>query len=332
MFFVLSSGRCGSDTIAGGLSRSPDCCCLHEPAPRMVRDIVEYANGRGDHRELVRLFRITRQPLRNGKQYGESCQLLSLIVPVLREAFPEARYLWLVRDGRGVVASSYAWGYYTPVEESLRLGMPHKAVEWALFRLRGDLCGEMSPAEWDGMSRFEKCCWRWSKVNRIIEAELARLPSEQHMLVRLETLDAQSDRLWPFLGIRPPRRPDFSPRNTGYRPTVEWDRWTQGERESFAHLCGDVMDRLYPGWRDAEGRWQKVRFPDQGAGRGRRWFELPRPFRQRRRALFVERMLRLREDLKAGRRLRALLFGASIAARHPVQMRRELWDRLSDLD
>lgn len=332
MFFILSSGRCGSSTVATGLNRSPDCLCLHEPAPRLVRDIVDCAHGQGDARELVKLLRITRQPVKDGKVYGESSLIFGLVVPVLREAFPEARYIWLVRDGRDVAASCHAWGHYRPVEESLRLGMPHKAVEWARHRLRADLCGEMGPAEWEGLTRFEKCCWWWSKVNRLIESELARLPPERHLLVRLETLEAQGGGLWPFLGVRPPRRPDFSPRNASYDPVVGWDRWTQSERESFARLCGGVMDRLYPGWRDSGGNWRKVGFPGQESRNGRGWLRLPRAFRQRRRALFRERMLRLRDAFRTAPRLRSMLYGAGIAIRHPLLLPGEVWRRLSELD
>lgn len=108
MFFVVSTGRCGSKSIANLLSQSSECLCLHEAKPRLIAEATQYLYGELTHEEAVTLLQGTRGAVKEGKVYGESSHKLSLLIPAIRHAFPEAKGVPLIPDGRAPVASMYA--------------------------------------------------------------------------------------------------------------------------------------------------------------------------------------------------------------------------------
>ena len=112
MFFVVSTGRAGSRTVANVLSQSPDALCLHEPVPYLVEETAEWRYGTVETVDLCSRLTESRPRQIDGKQYGESANRLSLAIPVLAEAFPDARFVWLTRDGREVVASGHQRGWF----------------------------------------------------------------------------------------------------------------------------------------------------------------------------------------------------------------------------
>jgi hypothetical protein len=120
MFFVVSTGRCGSKSIADLLNASPDCVCVHELEPRLISEATAYLYGDLRHEEAVTLLRSTRPSTRNGKQFGESNHKLSYLIPAINAAFPDAKFVWLVRDGRRTVESMYKRGWYRGESSGLR--------------------------------------------------------------------------------------------------------------------------------------------------------------------------------------------------------------------
>ncbi len=114
MFFALSTGRSGTQTLAHVLTQSPGCLCLHEPHPQLVRESVLFREGRLSQADAIDLLRRTRPHPAADRAYGESNNRLSLMVPALAAAFPEAKFIWLQRDARDVVASELQRGGYAP--------------------------------------------------------------------------------------------------------------------------------------------------------------------------------------------------------------------------
>jgi len=249
-FFCLSPGRSGSTTLARVLSQSPDCDCRHEPHPQLIAEATEwrYRGARGE--EIVAALRRSRRPSR-GTVYGETSHKMALIVPLIRRAFAGARFVWVTRDGREFARSAFRLGWHAD-------GPPES--EWAAWRPRGDLAGEVSPGEWAAMDRFERVCWHWSYVNRVVEADLARSPAAG-IRVRLEELEGELPRICEHVGVAPVafevgRENERWPAYSAGRPLAEmppWPHWDRGLRSAFERRCGELMDRLYPGWRRAQG-------------------------------------------------------------------------------
>jgi len=268
MFFVVTTGRSGSQTIAHVLSQSPDCVCLHEPAPTLVKEATLYQYGLLSDEWLKAILLSTRGPTLGGKVYGESNQKLANLIPVLAQAFPDSRFIWLVRDGRDVVASThFARQWYKPIGElGHRKHLAHslKLKEWIWYRLRGDLTGDMATREWELLSRFEKNCWYWARTNEIIQGHLARLPQERWMPLKLVELFDRLPQVCHFVGIQVPVDIEQVRYNAsvGKRALAvesnRWPNWSAEQRAAFERQCQGMMDQLYPDWRDERGHWRET--------------------------------------------------------------------------
>jgi hypothetical protein len=246
--FVVSTGRSGTLTLARLLDSVPGAAVDHEREPRLVAESVAYLEGQLPHAEMVDLLRRTRSPRAIGGERlsGEAHHRLSFVLPALAEAFPEARIVWLLRDGRPTVASLHHRGWYEPNEAELR--GPHKKVPWHENRVRGDLAGDLSPEEWAALDGFGRCCWYWSFANRLIQRDLGRL-GLRALKLRLEELDRRRPELEAFLGLRA-ELPAARVEHRSKTPPIGWRLWSAERRQTFERVCGETMDEHYPGWRE----------------------------------------------------------------------------------
>ncbi|MBI4707246.1 MAG: hypothetical protein HY761_04910 [Candidatus Omnitrophica bacterium] len=269
MFFVLSSGRSGSRTIATALNSFSNCTCFHHPEPELVIEATQYYYGEYPEEQVAEVLRSTRVKKSINKIYGEVNLQLSLLVPVIEKVFPSAKYIWLIRDGRDVVASMYYRGWFDPDD-------PKVPEEWKKGRLQGDRTGDFPLQEWEQMNRFEKCCWLWKKYNLVIETHIHSLDSGRWMKVRLDRLKTTMPQIAKFLDLRGERKVLVEKLNIAYQPVRYWEGWDEEMRKSFELICGADMDRWFPEWRTDKGVWRKIdtEQPDE-AGlslRLKRWF------------------------------------------------------------
>lgn len=253
--FVLGTGRCGTKTLATMLSRIPGCRVEHERPPPLLGEVTALIRGSMTDDDMVALLRDTRSPdaIGGDRVSGESNQRLSFIVPTLARAFPGARLLWIVRDGRENVASVHHRRWYDPREPELR--QAHHA-ESAANRILGPDVGDIERARWDAMSGFERCCWYWSYTNRAIEQATSGLTLPT-LCVRLEDLSARLDELLAFLGLPGDTQTELRAWNAArHGLPLPTRHWSDAQRKAFETICGPVMDRHYPGWR-ADG-WDRA--------------------------------------------------------------------------
>ena len=272
MFFALSTGRSGSQTLAYVLTQSPGCLCLHEPHPQLVKESVRYREGRLGTDEAVALLRRSRPHPAAAETYGESNNRLSLMVPALVTAFPEAKFVWLQRDGRDFVASELQRGAYAP-----QSALPWRVSKWAVG-VRADRVGAATPDQWRAWSRLEKLAWQWDWTHRLVGDDLERLAPDRFRVLQLERLDEELPRVAEWLGLRPvdflvPRANsrreleelssvDLSPRHPNLVQQVEgWASWSATERAAFEARAGEPMDWMYPAWRVGAGNWQMIKRP-----------------------------------------------------------------------
>lgn len=87
--------------------------------------------------------------------YVEANNFLFSLIPLIREVFPEATIIHVVRDGRGFVKSALNRDYFA--EEDFRA------------HLRGDKYGDMTLQEWQNLNKLQKNAWLWVNVNQVIE-------------------------------------------------------------------------------------------------------------------------------------------------------------------
>lgn len=258
MFFVVSTGRAGSRTVANVLSQSPDALCLHEPVPYLVEETAEWRYGTVETVDLCSRLTESRPRQIDGKQYGESANRLSLAIPVLAEAFPDARFVWLTRDGREVVASGHQRGWFDPSRV--------RDTQWERHRLRADRLGEMGEREWSSMTPFAKGCWLWRRTNEIIAEDLEALGTDRWRRVAIEDLEESIDDVADFLGVERavwsiPRLNARSNVRAPLEPNANLvdqidtpSDWSDDQSSIFERECGGMMQRLYPASRPAENR------------------------------------------------------------------------------
>lgn len=246
MFFVVSTGRSGTRTIARVLDQHPLCrCAHHHPAHRvLIRLGAEYCHGEIDADDLMFFLEGMFPPRAGWPVVGESDQRFSYVIPLLAALPGSPRFIWLIRDGRDVVASAHARGWYGDE--------PPRRV-WPRARIQGDRSGDLPAEEWAAMPAFERCCWYWAFTNERIAADLAELSAARWTFVRLEDLaSAPGPPLtrirhllglpwWPLRIVHANKNPSAPRRHA---------EWTAEQHAAFERRCGAGMDRWYPDWRE----------------------------------------------------------------------------------
>lgn len=248
--FILSTGRSGTMTLAQVFSGIGNVHAVHEPAPELVLEASGYAYGDVSHETVRDIIRESRQAPA-GKIYIESNQNLSLIVPVLEDVYPDARYIWLIRNGMDMVGSAMQKQWYTGHSENHSNYEDCPPIErmWIDGRLRGDRTGAFNSVQWEEMDRFEKICWYWGEINRSIAAATAKMPAEKFKTVRLEDLSDEAAALRDWIGLEQPPQAELVTNSAKSAP-FHWTQWSPGQLSAFERQCGEMMDRFYPTWRD----------------------------------------------------------------------------------
>lgn len=280
-FFVLTTGRSGSYSFAMSLDQHPDVVCRHESFPDIIRLSTEFAYGEKSdqiiRRELQRVFAkrlISKNPLRLNRiaktlfpgcikpkrTRGEVDQKFGNLVPLLNSLYPDSKFIWLLRDGRSVVASTFARKWFSK-QEQMVADKNGKDIgqKWVYYRLRGDRSGDLLCDQWNRMSTFEKNCWYWTYWNRTIEINLNSIDEERWMVVQLEKLPMQLASVCRFLGISAIELP-FKKVNEGriysnhplwthIELPVNYRKWHELQKKQFENICGSMMDTYYPDWR-----------------------------------------------------------------------------------
>ena len=252
LFFVLSTGRSDTMTIAKALSQHPEIECIHEGRPQLIRLSTELAHQNKTTEQVKQeLMDIYYTSVVSRSIYGESNQKFWNLVPIMNTLFPSCKFVWLVRDGRDIVASIYSRGWYTLEQKEQEHQTKDNAQPWYFYRLNGADCGCFDPMQWDRLSVFEKNCWYWSFINKVIEQELGKLQRERWIKILLENIEQDLVGLVAFTGARPhPLK--VSRTNISTNKLRRWDKWSEVERKQFENRCGEQMDKHYPNWKDSD--------------------------------------------------------------------------------
>jgi hypothetical protein len=232
-FFVLTSGRSGSMAIAHTLAQHSKIHCLHEAKYPLRRLSFELEHGlitpENTQEKIIEIYK--RLGERRNICYGESDHKLFNMLPFLRNVVPKAKYLWLIRDGRDVVASTFNRGWYT--REDL-------LTDWGRYRINGFGCGEYTEDEWWSLTRFERNCWYWKYVNEKIHKSLKTIDPYYWFPIHLEYLAENLDEIQKFLGVR---REELilEKKNEATYEVVRWQNWTVEQKKAFDTICGECM-------------------------------------------------------------------------------------------
>jgi hypothetical protein len=185
----------------------------------------------------------------------DSSNKLSWVVEPLYEVFPNGRFVHVIRDGRKVTASLFhkrsGVSYPDPCvaitanwlkDRSLPEPPPEDRY-WMKIPQAGQPFHEEFPA----FNQFQRICYHWREVVRAIDESFGRIPSDRHMIVKLEDLTTSRKTLrefTDFLGIEYQER--FyqvlqRPENVIFPVDA---KLTSEQLEQFRAITGDTMERL----------------------------------------------------------------------------------------
>jgi hypothetical protein len=214
--FTLGSGRSGSFLIHRLLSLYPQVESYHEYCCPHVQQVavLHYLGLYSEAVAASKLEETHGAGVRycEAEWFADSSNKLSFLIQPTRRLFPDAKFLWLVRDGRRVVSSYfhklpdevyvdkwvevlYRWLDRYPANKLTRLlsdmshwwtftPPPTKAIWWPVTRPSSPVAHAFR-YEWN---RWQRLCWYWNEVNTVIKDSLSKLPEEQWRRVRLEEL------------------------------------------------------------------------------------------------------------------------------------------------
>ncbi len=232
-FFILGFGRSGTAFMANLLDQAPDAYVFHEPvledfyahlrAHYSPEAATKYMEGFRKKEIYMRMRGLSRGV------YGETNGTLRCHANAIKQAFPQAVLLHIVRDGRDVIRSHMSRRTMTirnPFTVSIH---PVESDPWH--------------AKWDGMDRFARICWYWQEENARLRKAIGKtvqfekiLSSYEYLCTRvLEPCDIALDqKAWETAVA--------SPLNVTSRFRMpKWSDWTAEQQKIFIEVCGEEM-------------------------------------------------------------------------------------------
>jgi len=248
-FFILGTGRCGTQTLSRVLDSAPDCVCLHEGATpdgtaRIGSLIPQFPQAYASSdapAALAPLFGDARadyfqRQLARGISVGEANPFAYPFIGFLNHEFPDCKFIHLVRNGYDTVVSWEA-------RKRTTYPKPGKAYSMAVAAKPVPGPGDEFYSAWEGFTRRQKITWFWAHVNRRIEDRLQQVPEQRRLLVRLEDLSEERlDEIAAFVGISGRwDRSAFAVHNRSARKIRR--AWSTAELAQLKTIAGDVMQR-----------------------------------------------------------------------------------------
>ncbi|WPD24063.1 MAG: sulfotransferase domain-containing protein [Candidatus Electrothrix scaldis] len=180
--FVLSTGRCGTKTLAALADLLPDADSHHEPDPKLLEASYLYwmqlcpdapdvfwqgllAEGRD---ELI------QQAVRKDKVYFETNNRLALLCRLLIIRYPKAKFIHLVRHPYDFVRSGMRRDYYND-------------HPWDFVRITPRPDDPIAEG-WDSCSQLKKCAWLWTATNAHIDDFFCSIPENRRLFMRSENI------------------------------------------------------------------------------------------------------------------------------------------------
>ena len=242
-FFIVSSGRSGTAMLHKALSVVPGVEMHHEymvqiPQPLAVNRTMGMVGEEACRRVIAETYGAAAH-YSEATHWGDSSNKLSWLIPDLAAQLPTARFVHLVRDGRKVCSSYFhklgaecyddrSTAIFQAHVDDPRLPAPppEKKYWWPVPRQ-----GANDAARFRGFSQFERICWHWAALNRVVLEELTESP-------------AAVSGLYDFLNL-PYRDADFTVFRRPHNVNRPEDKLLTGEqRSSFEAIAGAMQARL----------------------------------------------------------------------------------------
>jgi|AntDeeMinimDraft_5_1070356.scaffolds.fasta_scaffold01025_5 acetyltransferase-like isoleucine patch superfamily enzyme len=204
LVFVLSTGRSGSNAIANFLNNWNQVTAFHEPFYTFLKVLSSnYLAGKisknETKRELLHLYS-SACVAKKGKIYVESDQKLVPLLPFIIEIFPNAKYIWLIREPSSFLKSAKARGWFKddkPIfnDTGLILQPEYFSDGARLYK------EQLIETEKENFSQEEEILFYWEYWNKLIETKLRPISKSCKFILKLENLENDKNALKKFLSL-----------------------------------------------------------------------------------------------------------------------------------
>lgn len=234
-FFILGMGRSGTKFLANILNKAAGAQVVHEPVAEDFQAYVEAFHDEKKAMEYIRLFRKKEIFYRTWQDdftvYGEVNSVLRRHIRGLKQAFPNAVFLHLVRDGRDVVRSMISRQTMTASDPISSRITPEVGDEYY--------------DQWPYFTRFQKLSWYWMIENRYLRNQIdetvqfERILSDYDYFYRavLGNLGIEVDESSWYNEVHVPRN------NSKKYAVPHWRDWEENLYAEFRRICGEEMIR-----------------------------------------------------------------------------------------
>ncbi|WP_339903368.1 hypothetical protein [uncultured Cyclobacterium sp.] len=203
--FVLSTGRCGSQSISSFLNQHPQITSLHEPLYQQLSVIsTNFLSGLMNREEvkfeLIKLY--SNLPYYDkSKMYVESDQKIIPIADILLDIFPNSKFIWLIRNPKTFLLSARVRGWYfndDPIFSNDSVLIVPKFISQGC-RITAVNIQNMSESEWNSLSQDDKILWYWNYWNHSIKYFMEKVKKENCFIIKLENISIESNKILNFL-------------------------------------------------------------------------------------------------------------------------------------
>lgn len=212
--FILGSGRSGTFQMVKLLETINQIEAHHEYLfENLLKPAVLYRMGlekKDTIKGLLSKNHAAAIHYSKANYWVDSSNALPWIIEPLKELFPSARFIHLLRDGRKVVSSFFNKFDKVMYEDrsvsivNAWLADPIRVVEppgekkyWRPLPKKSDSFA----CEFEKYDQFDRICYYWQDCNLHIKSELQRIPAEQVFTFHLEKIVNERSALEQFLAV-----------------------------------------------------------------------------------------------------------------------------------
>ncbi len=196
--FVLSTGRAGTLLLTQLLQLSPRISVAHQPRPELIRSSkLAYEQIKKQPDIFRETFKSAREEmlldaLSQDQVFVETNNRITFFAPIIRDVFPNAVFIHLVRHPGSFVRSGIRRQWYSDKHEhDIGRIVPQS--------------GAMKES-WHGLSQIEKIGWLWNETNQFIE-ETKTVLGKNFLFVKAEDLFKDvsvTQKIYEFINVDSP--------------------------------------------------------------------------------------------------------------------------------
>lgn len=188
----------------------------------------------------------------NIQYYIESNPSASINLPIIASTFPNYKVIWIIRNGKDWVRSSFS--KYNEGNNEAYVFDKHEPIDRLTAK---DIANDSLGSNWDSLDRFEKVCWNWVAYNKIIE-EFA-INNNNLLQIKFEEIFNKEqkftgiNKIIDFLDLRnnlKVNEKDFELQmnvkknvNETYLLSKNFQEWDSLYQDKFIAICGETMEK-----------------------------------------------------------------------------------------